>query len=101
MEHITDDLLGVLVGLPPGHPDGGGRQRLGPHLRGHAGQAVGPEDGEAGAGLRGAGAVLGDALVDGLVVLADAVYGQRAGGGREGWSEEEGQEGKNGQRERE
>lgn len=101
VEHVTDDLLGVLVGLPPEHLDGGGRQRLGLHLRGHAGQAVGPEDGQAGAGLRGAGAVLRDALVDGLVVLADAVYGQCAGGGQEGWSEEESQEDENGKKERE
>lgn len=96
MEHVTDDLLGALVGLLPGHLDGGGRQRLGLHVRGHAGQAVGPEDREAGAGLRGASAVLRNTLVDGLVVLADAGNGQRAGGGQERWSEEERQtEGEN------
>ena len=33
--------------------------------------------------LCGAGAVLGDALVDGVVVLADAVDGQRAAGERD------------------
>lgn len=88
MEHITDDVLSVLAGLLPGHLDGGGGQRLGMHAGRHAGQAVGPEDREAGAGLRGAGTVLRNALVDGLVVLANAVYGQRAGGGRERWREE-------------
>lgn len=82
MEHVADDVLSVLVGLPPGHLDGGGRERLGLYVGGHAGQPVGPEHGEAGAGLRGAGAVLGDALVDGLVVLADAVYRQCAARGR-------------------
>ena len=78
MQHVADDVLRVLLRLLPGHLDGAGRQRLGPHLGGGAGQPVGPEHGEAGAGLRGARAVLGDALVDGVVVLADAVDGQRA-----------------------
>lgn len=81
MEHVTDDVLSVLAGLLPGHLDGGGGQRLGVHPGRHARQAVGPEDREAGAGLHGAGTVLHNALVDGLVVLADAVYGQGAGGG--------------------
>lgn len=99
MEHVTDDIQGVLVGLLPGHLDGGGRQRLGLHASGHAGQPVGPEDREAGAGLRGAGAVLRNTLVDGLVLLADAVYGQSAGEGQERWTEEESQEDKNGERE--
>lgn len=89
VEHVADDVLSVLPGLLPGHLDGGGGQRLGPHVGRHAGQAVGPEDREAGAGLRGAGAVLRNALVDGLVVLANAVYGQRAGGGQERQSEQE------------
>ena len=57
--------------------------RLGPHHCGGPGEPVGPQHGEAGAGLRGAGAVLGDALVDGVVVLADAVDGQRAAGERD------------------
>lgn len=100
MEHVTDDLLGVLIRLLPGHLDGGGRERLGLNASGHAGQAVGPEDRETGAGLRGAGAVLRNTLVDGLVVLADAVYGQRAGGGQERWSKVESQENINGKCER-
>lgn len=81
VQHVADDVLSVLVGLPPGHPHRGGRQGFGPHVGGLARQPVGPEHGEAGAGLRGAGTVLSDALVDGLVILADAVYGQRAAGG--------------------
>lgn len=84
MEHVTDDVLSVLAGLLPGHLDGGGGQRLGMHAGRHAGQAVGPEDREAGAGVLVAGCVLSNALVDGLVVLADAIYGQRAGGGGRG-----------------
>lgn len=88
MEHVTDDVLSVLVGLLPGHLDGGGGQRLGLHAGRHARQAVGPEDREAGAGLRGAGTVLRNTLVDGLVVLADAVYGQGAGGEQKRWRKE-------------
>lgn len=80
VEHVADDVLSVLVGLLPGHPHRGGRQGFGLDVGGLARQAVGPEHGEASAGLRGAGAVLRDALVDGLVVLADAVYGERAAG---------------------
>ena len=62
MQHVADDVLCVLLRLLPGHLDGAGRQRLGPHLCGGPGEPVGPQHGEAGAGLRGAGAVLGDAL---------------------------------------
>ena len=83
MQHVADDVLCVLLRLLPGHLDGAGRQRLGPHLCGGPGEPVGPQHGEAGAGLRGAGAVLGDALVDGVVLLADAVDGQRAAGERD------------------
>lgn len=82
MQHIADDVLSVLFRLLPGHLDGGGREGLGPHAGGHARQAVGPEHREPGAGLRGPGAVLGDTLVDGLIVLTDAVYRQRTAGGR-------------------
>lgn len=80
VEHVADDVLSVLVGLLPGHPHRGGRQGFGLDVGGLARQAVGPEHGEASAGLRGAGAVLRDALVDGLVILADAVYGECAAG---------------------
>ena len=83
MQHVADDVLCVVLRLLPGHLDGAGRQRLGPHHCGGPGEPVGPQHGEAGAGLRGAGAVLGDALVDGVIVLADAVDGQRAAGERE------------------
>lgn len=78
MENITDDVLSVLFGLPPGHLDGGGGEGLGLHVGGDTGQSVRPEHGEAGAGLCGAGSVLSNALVDGLVLLADAVDRQSA-----------------------
>lgn len=84
MEHVADDVLSVLIGLLPGHPDSGGRQGFCLDIGGHAGQAVGPEHGEASAGLRGSGTVLSDALVDGLVILANAVYRQCAAGRQEG-----------------
>lgn len=82
MEHITNDVLSVLIGLPPGYLDGGGGEGLCLHVGGSTRKSIGPEHCEAGAGLRGAGAVLSDALVDGLVILADAIYGQRAAGSR-------------------
>lgn len=80
VQHIADDVLSVLVGLLPGHPHRGGRQGFSLDVGGLAGKPVGPEHREAGAGLRGAGTVLGDALVDGLVILADAINGQCAAG---------------------
>lgn len=81
VEHITDDVLSVLIGLPPGHLDGGGWEGLGPDMCGHTGKSIGPEHGEASTGLCGAGAVLSDTLVDSLVNLADAIYRQSAVGG--------------------
>lgn len=47
-------------------------------MGGHTRQPVGPEHGEAGAGLRGASAVFGDALVDSFVLLANGIYCQCA-----------------------
>lgn len=78
MDHISDDILSVLIGLCPGHLYGGGSQSLSLHTIWHTGKPVGPEHGEAGAGLGGACTVLSNALVNGLVVLADAVDGQCA-----------------------
>ena len=69
MQHVADDVLCVLLRFLPGHLDGAGRQRLGPHHCGGPGEPVGPQHGEAGAGLRGAGAVLGDALVVAAAVV--------------------------------
>lgn len=93
MQHVADDVLSVLVGLLPGHPHCGGRQGFGLDVGGLARQPVGPEHSEAGAGLRGAGAVLSDALVDGLVLLADAVYDECAAGGENEGGEEDEDEG--------
>lgn len=87
MENIANDVLSVLFGFPPGHLDGGGREGLSLHVGGDTWQSVRPQHSEAGAGLRGAGAVLSDALVDGLVLLADAVYRQSAV-----WAEQSGGE---------
>lgn len=83
MQHVADDLLGVLQGLLPGHLDGGGRHRLGPHALWGSRQPFCPQDRQAGAGLRGAGAVLGDALVDGFIRLVDPIDGQSAARGHE------------------
>lgn len=55
-------------------------------MGGHTRQSVGPEHSETGAGLRGASAVLSDALVDSFIILADGIYCQcatRAGGEKE------------------
>lgn len=78
MEHITDDVLSVFIGFPPGHLDGGGGEGLCFHVGGNARQSISPEDREAGTGLRRARAVLSDALVDSLVILTDAIYCQCA-----------------------
>lgn len=80
VQHVADDVLCVQLGLRPGHLDGGGGQGLGLQVGGHARQPVGLEHREASAGLRGAGAVLRNTLVDGLVVLADVIDGQCAVG---------------------
>lgn len=97
MEYITDDVLSVLLRLPPGHLDGGGWEGLSLHMGGHTRQPISPEHREACTGLCGAGAVLGDTLVDSLIILADAIYrqcamseeeleqGRRWGGGGWGW----------------
>lgn len=78
MEHITDDVLSVFIGFPPGHLYGGGGEGLCFHVGGNARQSISPEHREAGTGLRRARAVLSDALVDSLVILTDAIYCQCA-----------------------
>lgn len=83
VQHVANDLLGVLQGLFPGHLDGGCRDSLCPHALGRAGQPISPQHGEAGTGLRGARAVLGQALVDGFVCLVDPVDGESAVWGHE------------------
>lgn len=83
VQHVADDLLGVLQRFFPRHLDGGCRDRLSLHALRRAGQPICPQDREASAGLRGARAVLGDALVDGFVRLVDPVDGQRAAWGHD------------------
>lgn len=77
MQHVSDDVLaGALCWLLPAQLQAAGAQRRRFKAGGGLGQ-VGPlDDGEAGAGLVGPGAVLGDALVDGLVLGRDACDGQ-------------------------
>lgn len=91
VEHITDDVLSVLIRLPPGHLDVGGWEGFGLHVGGHTRQSISPENCEAGTGLRGAGAVLSDTLVDSLVILADTIYRQCAvrGAGKKRWNRKE------------
>lgn len=83
MQHVANDLLGVLQGLFPGHLDGGCRDSLCPHALRRAGQPISPQHGEARAGLRGARAVLGQALVDGFIRLVDPIDGESAVWGQE------------------
>lgn len=78
MQHVADDLLGVLQRLFPRHLDGGCRDRLSLHALWRTGQPICPQDRQASAGLRGASTVLGDALVDGFIRLVDPVDGESA-----------------------
>lgn len=78
MEHITNDVLSVLFWLLPRHLNGGGGKGLGLHVGGHTRQSIGPEHSETGTGLSGASTVLSNTLVDGFILLADAVYRQSA-----------------------
>lgn len=78
MQHISDYLLAdSLRRLIPGQLQAVGAQGRGLEPSGGFGQLGPLADGEAGAGLVGAGAVLGDALVDGLVLGRDAGNGER------------------------
>ena len=89
MQNVSNDVLCVLVGFSPGDLDGGGGQGMGLHLAGGAGEPVGPQHRQPGASLGRASTVLSNALVDRLVILANAIYGQRAVAGRRGrrWRE--------------
>lgn len=75
VQHVADDLLGVLQRLSPRHLDGGGRDCLSLHALWGTWQPICPQDSQASAGLRGAGAILGDALVDGFICLVDPIDG--------------------------
>lgn len=83
MQHIADDLLGVLQRLFPRHLDGGCRDCLSLHTLRRTRQPICPQDRQASTGLRGAGAVLSDALVDGFIRLVDAIDGESAAQGHE------------------
>lgn len=83
MQHVADDLLGVLQRLFPRHLDGGCRDRLSLHALWRTGQPICPQDRQASTGLRGAGAVLGNALVDGFIRLVDPIDGESAAWGHE------------------
>lgn len=78
VQHVTDDLLGVLQRFAPGHLDGGCGDGLSFHLLRGARQPICPQHREARAGLAGAGAVLGDALVNGFILLTDPIDCERA-----------------------
>lgn len=82
MQDVSYNLLaGVFCWLFPGQLQAAGAEGHGPEADGGFGQ-LGPQaDGEAGAGLVGASAVLCDALIDGLVLGGDTGYGESAAGG--------------------
>lgn len=94
VDHITNDVLRVLIRLHPGHLDGGGREGLGLHVGGHTRQPVSPEHREAGVSLFVANAVLSDTLVDSFVVLANSSYRQCAvgAGEKKRWNRKEGKQ---------
>lgn len=85
VHHIANDLLADVLGrLFPGQLQAAGAQRHRPQTGRSLGQFGPLAEGQPSAGLVGAGAVLGDALVDGLVLGRDARDSQRpAGGDRE------------------
>lgn len=83
MEHIADDAVGDLYGrLDPGKLQGAGGEGGGREALGGVGQILGQGQGQTGASLVGAGHVLSDTLVDGLILRGDARHGQGAGGWR-------------------
>lgn len=82
VHHVTDDLLAdILCWLIPGQLQAAGAERRPPEPGGGLGQLGPLANGEAGAGLVGAGAVLCDALIDGLVLRGDPGDGQSPAGG--------------------
>lgn len=78
VDHITNDVLSVLLRLHPGHLNGGGWKGFSLHMGGCPRQSISPEHCEAGTGLCGASAVLSNALVDSFIILADGIYRQCA-----------------------
>lgn len=80
VQDVSDDqLAGVLVRGVPGQVQGAGAERCGPQTGGGLRQVGSLVDGEAGTGLVGPGAVLSDALINGLVFRSDAGDGERPG----------------------
>lgn len=85
MQHVTDDVLAdVVFWLVPDELQAAGAEGRGLQTARRLGQLSALAEGQAGAGLVGAGAVFSDALVDGLVHRGDTCDGQcPAGGDRE------------------
>lgn len=85
VQDVSYDLLAaVLCRLIPGQLQAAGAEGGGLEARGGLRQFGPLADGESGAGLVGAGAVLCDALIDGLVLQRDTSDGKSpAGGDRE------------------
>lgn len=82
VQDVSYDLLAdLLCGLFPGQLQTAGAQGQSLEAGGGLGQLGPLADGEAGAGLVGAGAVLCDALIDGLVLWGDTGDGQSPAGG--------------------
>lgn len=81
VQDVSDDgLAAALRRLVPGQLEAAGAEGRGPEPGGGLRQLGPLADGETGAGLVGAGAVLSDALVDGLVLWNDPGDGERPGG---------------------
>lgn len=85
MQDISYNLLADMrCRLFPGQLQSAGAEGRGPEAGGGLGQLGPLADGEAGTGLVGAGTVLCDALIDGLVLGGDTGDGKSpAGGDRE------------------
>lgn len=82
MHHVTDDLpADILCRLIPGQLQAAGAERHRPEPSWGLGQLGPLANGEAGAGLVGAGAVLCDALIDSLILRGDPGDGQSPAGG--------------------
>lgn len=81
VQHVSNDVAAdVLVWGVPGQVQGAGAERCGPETSGGLGQVGSLADGEPGAGLVGAGTVLSDALINGLILRSDAGDGEGPGG---------------------
>lgn len=82
MQDVSDDVAaGVSGRLVPGQLEAAGAEGGDLQACGRLWKVRPRAEGEAGAGLVGAGAVLCDALVDGLVLWADVGDGQSPAGG--------------------